>query len=452
MVIVSQDKNEILPINTPANSQYGFSLGSSVVQFLIPQQPTMLMSKSLKLNGKLRLNRSTSTFSVPTFPSNLNLDGNGQYDLRLNSRVGLNALFDNIVISGMGSGGQTLESLRNLGRLTALTRPLTHNQHQYDGELNGSDPSLASRDNVGAVDCNTEVFFSIPIETGLTQGLPAIPLGANGLRGMELLITLANDKNVLICNQADKNSVFYSLHDLSLTYDTIAFDNDTTKQMDTPRAGSLEYNSWSHQYQVINASDTQLNLNFGTKKTLSVLSSTIPTTHINNVSVDSMATDNFKNQNDGVYDTEAKLNKVVFGRNGVRVPLDYELHCADESKVNRPRVEVIDELKGAMDVAGSSRTLVSVNTENQIRTKIDLNGNEVASLDTAVDVETQDSPVFGLGISEDSLTKVGRSFADATFTMRVETSLDGNSPNSMNVFTLSKNVLNYSPQGISVSS
>lgn len=452
MVIISQDKNEILPINMPANNEFSFAKGASLCQFLIPQQPTLLLTKTLKLNGKLRVNRSTSSFSTPAFPDNLDNKGTGAYSLRMNERVGINAVFDNITISGMGSGGQTLESLRNVGRLMALTKPLTHNQAQYDGQLNGADPTLASRSNISAVDVNTEVFFSIPIETGLTQGVDALPLGANGLRGMELLIQLANDQNVLITSEADKNSVYYSLVDVSLCYDTLSFDATTTAEMEMPKSGELEYNSWAHQYQVINASDTQLNLNFGTKKTLSVISSTIPTTNINNVEVDGFSTNNLLNQNAGVYNVAAPLRKVVFGKDGMRLPLDYEIDCAEQSTENRPRVEVIDELKGSMDVANSSMSLVSVNTENQLRTKVNLNGDEVASLDPTVDVQTQNNPIFGLGISEDSLTKVGRDFSTSTFTMRIESGLDGASPNSMNVFTLSKNKLTYTPLGISVSS
>ena len=77
-----------------------------------------------------------------------------------------------------------------------------------------------------------------------------------------------------------------------------------------PKSGELEYNSWAHQYQVINASDTQLNLNFGTSKTLSVISSTIPTTHINNVSVDGFSTNNLLNQNAGTYNVAAPLKMV----------------------------------------------------------------------------------------------------------------------------------------------
>ncbi|MHA2367092.1 MAG: hypothetical protein ACXAC7_24280 [Candidatus Hodarchaeales archaeon] len=451
-MIISQDKNEILPLNLPANAEYSFSKGASLIQFIIPQSPQLLLTKTLKLNGKLRINRSTSTFSAPVFPNNINNKGTGAYSLRLNERVGINALFDNIVISSSGSGGQVMESLRNVGRLHALTKPLTHNQGQYDGELNGKDPTLASRSKISAVDVNTEVFFSIPIETGLTQGNESLPLGVNGLRGMEIQIQLANDQNVLITSEADKNSVYYSLVDLSLCYDTLTFDASTTAEMERPATSSLEYNSYAHQYQVVNASDTQLNLNFGVKNCLSVIASTVPTTSINNIEVDSMSTNNLLNQNAGVYNVAAPLRTVTFGRNGQRVPLDYEIEVETQSTENRPRVELIDELKTAMDVAGSSMSLVSLNTENQVKTKVNLNGNEVASLDPTINVEPEAKPVFGFGISEDSLTKVGRDFSSATFTLRIQSGLNGNSPNSINVFTLSKNRLNYSPQGISVSS
>ena len=93
MVIISQDKNEILPLNMPANNEFSFAKGSSLCQFLIPESPTLLLTKTLKLNGKLRVNRSTSSFSTPAFPDNLNNKGTGAYSLRMNERVGLNALF-----------------------------------------------------------------------------------------------------------------------------------------------------------------------------------------------------------------------------------------------------------------------------------------------------------------------------------------------------------------------
>ncbi len=452
MTIISQQKNEVLPLNMPQNNEYSFKNGSSICQILIPESPTMVLTDTIKLNGKLRLNKSTSTFSTPVFPDNANRKGTGAYALRLNERVGINSLFENITISGLGAGGQTLESIRNVGRLLSLTKPLTHEQHEFDGHLQGQDPAVASRSLLGAVECNTEVFFSMPLEVGMFSGQQAIPIGMNGTRGLQVLLQLASDSNALICSEADKNGVFYSLVDVSLTYDTLVFDAETSEEMMRAKTGVMEYNSWSHQYSVINSSDAQLNLNFGTKNTLSVISNTIPTTHINNVDKDGFSTDNFKNSTTDPYDSDVKLNKLTFIKDGIKAPLDYEINSKDQSDDNRPRVEVINNLKNAMNTQSSARTLVSVNTENDLKTKINLLGQEVALLDPAVSVETQSNPIFGLGINEDPLTKVGRDFSTSTYSVRIESDLNGSSPNSVNTFSLSKNVLTYSPQGISVSS
>ena len=56
--IVSQTPCEILPINMPQNQEYSWRNGSSLIQLLIPQSPNMLMTDTIKLNGKLRLNKS----------------------------------------------------------------------------------------------------------------------------------------------------------------------------------------------------------------------------------------------------------------------------------------------------------------------------------------------------------------------------------------------------------
>ena len=451
MTIIRVQKNEILPINAPSNATYSFSGGASLIQLLIPESPTLLMTKSLKLNGSLRLNRSTSTFTTPVFPDNANRKGTGLYTMRLNERVGLNSLFQNITISGLGAGSQTLENIRSVGRLVSITNPLQYNQSEFDGTLQGKDPSIASREKVSGVDCNTEVFFSIPIECGMFQGNDSIAIGRNGTRGLQILIQLENNANAIICNEADKSDVFYSLTNLSLSYDTLVYDAATTEIMSRPSSGQIAYNSWAHQFSVLNSNDTQLNLQFGTRNTLSVLSNTIPTVNINNIGVDSYSTNNFRNSGN-TYGDVAKLNKVTFGRNGSRVPYDFEFFTSAYSDDNRPRVEVIDALKSVMDVRGSARTLVSVNTENQLKTRVNLDGTEMFSLNSAVSVEPEDKPVFAVGTSLDNISNVGRDYSTATYSVRFETTLDGNSPNSVNTFTLSKNVLSYSPQGISVSS
>jgi len=451
-MITEQKFNEIQPLNLPENSEYSFKGGSSLIQFQIPESPTLLLTKTLKLNGKLRLNRSTSTFTTPVFPNNINNKGGGAYAMRLNERVGITGLFENITLSALGSGGQTLESLNKPGSLLSVTNPLQNNQANLDGHMCAKDPAIASRELQSAVDCNTEVHFSIPIECGMLKGVDSISLGQNGVRGLEILLQLTSDSNAIICSEADKNDVFYSLNSLTLSYDLIHFDPDTTAELERQKSGSFEFNSWSHQYNILNSSDSTLTLNLGTKKTLSVITSTIPSSHINNVEKDGFSTNQFKNQTAGNFNTTADLNKFIVGKSGVRLPVDFEVVTQSQAEADRPEVERIELLKESMNVEESARTLLSVNTENGLLTKLDVDGNEVQSLKPTVSVETQAKEIFAIGINEDSLTESGRDFSTGTFTLQLDTDLDGASPNALHTYSLSKHKLVYSPAGIAVSS
>ena len=451
-MITDQRFNEIQPLNLPENSEYSFRGGSSLIQFQIPESPTLLLTKTLKLNGKLRLNRSTSTYTNPVFPNAINNKGTGAYLMRLNERVGITGLFENITLSALGSGGQSLESLNKPGSLLSVTNPLQNNQANFDGHMCAKDPAISSRELQSAVDCNTEVHFSIPIECGMLKGVDSISMGANGVRGLEILLQLTSDSNAIICSEADKNDVFYSLNNLTLTYDLLHFDPETTAELERPKSGAFEFNSWSHQYNILNSSDSTLTLNLGTKKTLSVITSTIPSSHINNVEKDGFSTDRFKNQTNGNYNTTADLNKYIVGKSGVRLPVDFEVVTESQAENDRPQVERIELLKESMNVEESARTLLSVNTENGLLTKLDVDGNEVQSLKPTVSVETQAKPVFAIGQNQDSLTESGRDFSTGTFTLQLSTLLDGASPNALHTYSLSKHKLVYSPAGISVSS
>tara|TARA_Y100000361_G_scaffold26094_2_gene21127 strand:- start:2251 stop:3609 length:1359 start_codon:yes stop_codon:yes gene_type:complete len=452
MPIVRQQKNETMPLNMPLNNAYSFKNGSSLIQLQIASQPQALVCKSLKLCGKLRLNRSTSTFAAPAFPNNNSnvAGGGGAFDLKLNERVGVNALIDTLTLSSMT--GQTLESIRNYGRLAATTTPMKNNQTQFDGKLQGMNPACASRSKISANEVNSEVFFAMPLECGMIEGMDFLPLGKNGVDGLQILIQLASDQNAMQSSEGTASDCFFELVDVSLTYDTLVFDEKTTEEMARPASGAFEYNSWSHIYSVINASDAQQNFNFGTTKTLSVFTNTLPTTYINNISQDGFATNNLKKSVATAYDTDAVLKKITFIKDGIKVPLDFEVDCADQSTENRPRVEVISELKGAFNRRGGLSNLISINTENNLQTKVNLNGGDLMFPGGVENPGAEAKPVFAMGINEDNLTKVGRNFNNSSFGLRIETDLDGASPNSLNTFILSKNTLQYSPQGISVSS
>ena len=328
------------------------------------------------------------------------------------------------------------------------------------------DTGHASRSWNAARACNETTSFSIPLRTGLLSGGELLPLGQNGLRGLNISLELAPDSQVIsgyrvyapdntetpVLFTPINTGAYYELENLQLTYDLLVPSDEAQAIMAAPATGSLSYNSFSQLYSVINASEQTQNFNFGVSNCLAVTHNFIPTNQINNYNFDGFSTDLFKNQTAGVYNTTANLDRLTFGRNGIKLPYDFEFDEADAAAANRPQVERIDALKGSVNVRNSARTSISVGTENALLTKVNLNGDEVALLNPAVSVETQSKPVFASGTNLDNISHVGRDYSTAVYSVRFETELDGASPNSINTYSLAKNVLTYSPSGISVSS
>ena len=293
MNIVNVEKIEILPLNPPANNAYSFRQGFPIIQFLIPNQPRMLDGSSVRLNGVIRLNQSTSSEATPVLVDNNNNKGIGAFNASLSSRVGVASAIDQITLSSMTN--QTLEVVRSYGRYLASAQSVTHSQEDLDTNV-AVESLTASRGMNGALMVNNDVSFSIPLRTGLLSGGSNIPIGTNGIRGMIVHLQLAPDSQVLggwVDNTgADQNNAgdgtgsFYQLRDVSLSYNLLVPDEQGTQQMTTPSTGSLSYNAISHLYSVINSSDQTQNYNLGTAKTLSVFHNFLPTTHLNNYSQD----------------------------------------------------------------------------------------------------------------------------------------------------------------------
>ena len=57
---------------------------------------------------------------------------------------------------------------------------------------------------------------------------------------------------------------------------------------------------------------------------------------------------------------------------------------------------------------------------------------------------------FAVGLAMDRFSGVGVNFKDVAFSTRLQTTLDGKSPNSAYTYVLSKNLLTYTPSSVSV--
>lgn len=459
-VIVDVEKVEINPQNSPAFQSYSFRGGFPIVQFLIASQDKMLVGSSLRLNGTLRVNQSTSTEAVPVLVDNNANKGGAAFECALNSRIGVSSCINQITLSSQTN--QTLEVVRQYGRYLATAQSITHSAEDLD--TNVQQQSLtASRGFQGSIGINNDVDFSVPLRTGLLSGGNPIPLGQNGIRGMMIQLELSPDSNVLgpwfdytdpanpvsKNNSGDGSGAYYQLRDLTLSYDLLVPDADGAVQMSTASTGSMTYNAVTHLYSVLNASDQTQNLNLGTRKTLGIFHNFLPTVHINNYNVDSMATPSLMNSNAGAYDTEAGINEVSFSKGGILFPIEnqVDVEFPSRQRENRPLAELdINFINSVKPYNKMNHSLMSLNTNNQLPTDLQVDG-----ADAYASTQADPAKVFGVGVSTDPY-KVGVDYSQTNYALRIQSGLDGASPNSVFTYVLAQNTLAYSPNGIMVSS
>ena len=452
-------RNFVVPINQPTGGEFSFRNGSSLIQIQMAASPVGLITDSVRLNYKLRLNKPGSTLLVPAFPNNnQNIAADAAYELLLDSRVGADCVID-VVNWSSGATNSSLESIRQYGRLLAITNPLTKSKNKMDGEVQGGNLPVASRQKVSGNMVNTENSISVPIKCGLLEGIEGgvLPLGINGVNGLSLGITLQNDSMALKSSQGDANDCYFSLLDVNLTYDVIEYDDATTQDLNKPKTGVMEFLSYSTLYSVINSSDDQQNFNPSTSKTQSIFTSSVPATHLNNFAENSFSTGNLKNINTGTgkYSDNVLLNRVSFIRNGTLSPLEYQIETETSSLETTARPVLISLLKEVFSSRDeeTKENMISPNTQFSQQTSVNpATGKEVFSLKTTVSTEAQNEPVVAYGVNFDPISNQGQNFAgNNSYGLRLETTLNGSSPNALTTFVKSLNVLQYSPQGIQVS-
>ena len=92
-----------------------------------------------------------------------------------------------------------------------------------------------------------------------------------------------------------------------------------------------------------------------------------------------------------------------------------------------------------------NHSLMSLNTQNQLPTNVNpLDGKDVSKF-----TQVENKEVFGIGVAEDPY-RVGVDFKNTNYGLRIVSDLNGSSPNSVFTYVLAQNMLQYSPQGISV--
>ncbi len=439
--IVDFEKIEILPSNAPSTTSSAFSFrgGNPIITLEIPAQAKFLKASSLRINGKLSVKDNVGA------PNNNTLKAVAGKAITMNSRVGVNSCFQNVVLVSAASN-QSLETIRQYGRLTASLLSSTHSQQDMMTEKSAT-AVLSGLASASSNMINNDVRFSVPLYAGMLQGQALIPLSAVG--GLRINIELASDQQVFTGADAGGNGgAFYELSDISLTAD-LGVPSDASAA--AGGAGTFEYNSWSSLYSVINSSDSTQTFNLANSKVLSVVHNFLPVSHSNSYTHDGFTTDMLKNQAGGVYNIDVELKRVSFSRGGVRLGLDYEMDSSVQSASKIPETQVLMNYLQAYQPLGrmlNSRLLLDYGGEPL---RFDRPENKTANRDRG---RQADNGVrnFGIGLELDPVSDVGVNFKGQSYAVRIVSSLDGNSPSAVHTHLLSKNTLMYSPTGIMVSS
>jgi hypothetical protein len=453
MNIESVEKAEIFPLNNPSNNTYSFKQGHGTITFDVAAQAKLLRPSSLRLNGTLKVVDNNGAL-----PNNNGLKDNNAnaIQVELNDRIGVNSIIQNVSINS-ATTGQTIETVRNYGKMISTLLASTHSSEDYISNQSAVALMTAvqgSSDNL----VNNEVKFSIPFYAGVMNSGKALPLGTNGMRGLQFVIELASDQQVLKgANAATGLGASYQIKDVSLSYDLLVPDAAGQEKMMVAGSGAFEYNAYNSLYSVINASDNTQTFNLAANNVLSVFHNFLPTTHSNNYSHDGFA--NPPLTKGAAYNEKCVLDRVNFSRGGLKLGLDYELSVQTQSRQNRPPTQVEINALNAVRPFYNLQHLLNQPLTNGFGAKdLRLYSGEVQVLD-AVDntkaggvnfAENSVSRNFAIGLALDNVSGEGVSFKGVSYAMRVRSDLDGASPNAVFTYALVKNQLVYSPQGIQV--
>lgn len=475
--IIATEKVQIDPINAPPDNEYSFKNGYPIIQFLIAQSDKYLVGKSLRVCGEVELLDNTTT----QVKNNNGVAGG-------NTVASRNACFDRVV--GVAStisqvtlstlDNQTLEMVKQYPRLLSSLVSATHGATDL---TNGSSATqlVNSRGIVQACSLNTTRSFSIPIRCGLLSGTGLIPLGTNGSRGLQVQLECAPDSSVIepflksTAANPDAEAATsgtptgsssiadysYRLKNLSLTYDLLVPDEEGAAMMNNASNGALTYNAYSNLYSVVNASDQTVTLNLGASKVQSVIHNIIPTTMINNPQEFSNALYKFKNGANA-----APLNEVAYSKAGILFPRENRIDEKQPNAGGGPSIvdseTLATYLNAVRNINDIDNTLASAKTEAGVDTRVNCvvktpdshpndspYGNFQDRWGNTLTNATH--PAFGLGTRMDTY-RGGVDFSRQPYSVRVSSELDGNHPNSLFTYVLAESQLNYSPEGIKVSS
>ena len=418
----------ISPANHLANATVSYRNGNPVVRFEIGESNRVLLPSSLRLVGSYHV-YSDASRGVPVEAT----------ELETPSNLGVYAALDSLSFRTQRSKSE-IETISGYNRFLSTYLPLTSSLQDGIGHLGESalvapNPQFNKETVVNNASTTTGNSFCIPLISGFTSSNNPYPLYN---QGVEVTLQMSPDSQVMFSTGTDSSAFvngFYEFKDLKLICEVV----DTGESPDPSAPLTYEYNSITTFYNTINSTNAQISLNLGQSRVLGVFGSFVPTSFINNLTQNGLAT---------LYPRKsateaAAIEQIVFTRGGERFPLIYNL----------------DTLQKTTPTDESADPQVVRNFMNAVVEFSKLNRTNASPVNTFVETDGTygyketiqgGSAGAGIGCAMDVISGQGVDFSRVPFGIQMELDLDLDFPNALYLYIHAKNTLVMSGDSIQV--
>ena len=446
MSIASVQKLQIFPLNQ--RSLYSFKDGSPIINLQIGRQNALIQGKSVYLNFKLKvLNPQGAT------PVNDPGSPKGNDDVFLNSRLGAWSVIDRLTVSE-ASRNQTIEGLRDVGRVLAAVRPASVSALDFNTHLNNKSLSGTRKHVTATLLANEGIDVSLRL-ADLSGFLNHGPIPLNQIP-LNISIQLAPDAQALQVaavgtdpaeRTEGKTGMTYSLSDVFLSADLLVPDAAMATQLNKQSALEIGFDSYSNIFNVQNSSNQTTSLQLGLSSVKSVFTTVAPPDAQNNFIQDSFTTGEFK-ASGGTND--AKIDRVSFLRASMNFPIENELEVNAQSTAGLPLTPVLKHglrSVGRWNAREVANTLTAPCTQNGGRvTDTMFDGTPFSTVSTISQTQPEKLRIYGVDM--DSYSNAGLDFSGVTCGLRVN--MDSASAMGLHTTAIARHTVLVKNEAVSV--
>ena len=449
--MVAQQQKRYMKLS-PSNSgtqSFSYSKGNPIIRFSIAEADAFLIGPEVRLNFELKI--FTNAGTRPAVAATYNLD----------PTIGSQALIQSINVSSRRYATSLLESIHNYPRLCSSLFQALHDARDVEFQLHNEQRSVGVGHmssggvangllNVGDVNLKADETYLRHGRKGYLYGAGQtnaschsirlvagtfmsqnINLSTGGLAGMEVEIHLAPDTSVLFGADANTNSAYYTLSNVSLTAPILYMNPNQLQAQAEGRANTMSFLSWSSLYNVVTSQTASVVNRVGLKRVLCAVQNYIPTSFINN----------YLHNSGSCYNPGVK--RLTFHRNGQRFPLEYEIDVNNANETTEVAETTLSQqvLRNYLSCFRNYRDVKHslVVPENLRRYTLASNSTELS--------------MYGTGCNFDEVSSQGVDLSTGTFGFVMDSKLwtpgtdDGSSQSHYGVyqFYLAKNTIIVQP-------